>query len=852
MAFLLVALVALLATCGGGGGEVTAPPPSGSEIGVTPIIVSVTPKSGSPGDSITITGMYFGATQEDSKVTLNALRLTVTSWSEQEIVATLPAGATSGVIVVTVGGRTSRTSENAKIYIGTPPEPGAPMVTGLSQPSGEPTTVVTVYGLNFHSSRPDNSRVLLTSGVTEFEADVVPLTGETEGYLWSNTSIKVQVPRADPGMYSVVVVVAGVRSNDNFAFQVEPEKEPPAGQPPIIESFSPTQGAVGTIVNIVGQYFGKSRGSSVVQIGAVNMDVVLWGDTSIYAAVPAGAVPNRIRVMARGLVGESTNVFNVLLQPEITAVIPNELRVGGPLTIHGKNFSASGSIQFTPADTEDTSQRPTTITSANVTSWTDTLISLDRLPPLQSDAGVPLDVTVKTDYPEASNAVRVDVVSDMAATLKVKAELTGPEGPVEVEQAVGVAGTTSFKFYGGAGGGSGTYKFVFDFGDGSTPESHDNVAAVQGASHTYSRDGSFTPALRVTDQKQARVTVQSRELKIVAVGEPVITGIHVAQLAADVTDNANFMPNEVVGKYFGKQLGDAYCFDDSFIPLIGESEMGLQTLQYAKRQYELFAGEYTGRPIAYRVKGGSKVNITGFNLGTAGELYLAVQETTTRFNVTDRVFSPEDQMWKFTLPPLPQMRMFTGPLEIVPLAVPPITSSMPLIAQPVPASPVVPSPVPPPYRDVEVSINMNDLHPPADGGEFLGGAMYIFWAFPATRQDTMSDYIPPAGDNRYNNTYLLFRGFALDIPEDQTYVRFDLNRLFTNTGYLYNGNPVWPARNPDPAATDPIVPVLPKEAPDISWYAFLWVGSKPEAYVTTFANSGIISTLIEVPLRAAP
>ena len=56
---------------------------------------------------MTITGTNFGATQGTSTVTFNGTTATPTSWSATSIVVPVPAGATTGNVVVTVGGLAS-------------------------------------------------------------------------------------------------------------------------------------------------------------------------------------------------------------------------------------------------------------------------------------------------------------------------------------------------------------------------------------------------------------------------------------------------------------------------------------------------------------------------------------------------------------------------------------------------------------------------------------------------------------------------------------------------------------------------------------------------------------------------
>lgn len=73
-----------------------------------PAIFSLSPNSGYFGTSVTITGRHFGATQGPSFVTFNGMLANVTSWSDTSLVVTVPPGATSGSVVVTV----SRDSTN--------------------------------------------------------------------------------------------------------------------------------------------------------------------------------------------------------------------------------------------------------------------------------------------------------------------------------------------------------------------------------------------------------------------------------------------------------------------------------------------------------------------------------------------------------------------------------------------------------------------------------------------------------------------------------------------------------------------------------------------------------------------
>ena len=56
------------------------------------------------GSTVILTGTNFGATQSTSTVKFNGTTATATAWSATSITTTVPAGATTGNVVVTVGG----------------------------------------------------------------------------------------------------------------------------------------------------------------------------------------------------------------------------------------------------------------------------------------------------------------------------------------------------------------------------------------------------------------------------------------------------------------------------------------------------------------------------------------------------------------------------------------------------------------------------------------------------------------------------------------------------------------------------------------------------------------------------
>ena len=72
-----------------------------------PNINSISPTSGPVGTSVTINGVNFGATQGTNTVAFNGTAGSPTSWSDTSITVPVPTAATSGNVVVTVGGLAS-------------------------------------------------------------------------------------------------------------------------------------------------------------------------------------------------------------------------------------------------------------------------------------------------------------------------------------------------------------------------------------------------------------------------------------------------------------------------------------------------------------------------------------------------------------------------------------------------------------------------------------------------------------------------------------------------------------------------------------------------------------------------
>lgn len=102
----------------------------------TPTLSLLSPANGKAGTSVTITGTNFGSAQNTSTVKFNGSVAPVSSWSPTSIVATVPATATTGNVVVTVGGIAS----NGLLFTVTSPSNGG---------TQQPLNLFLILGLDF-------------------------------------------------------------------------------------------------------------------------------------------------------------------------------------------------------------------------------------------------------------------------------------------------------------------------------------------------------------------------------------------------------------------------------------------------------------------------------------------------------------------------------------------------------------------------------------------------------------------------------------------------------------------------------------------------------------------------------
>ncbi len=226
-----------------------------------PTITSLDPTSGPVNWPVTIGGAAFGS---GGTVTFNGTTATPTSWSPTSISTAVPAGATTGPVVVSVGGAPS----NGVTFTVIPP----PSLVSLTPSTAHMSDPIAIAGNNFLNTQ--------ASSTVAFNGTTATPTS------WSNTSISVPVPSgATSG--NVVVTVSGQASN-GLPFTVIP--------PPTLLSATPPSAHIGEPVTIAGTDFGSSQGTNSVTFNGTAAAPTTWSDTSITTPVPAGATSGNIVV----------------------------------------------------------------------------------------------------------------------------------------------------------------------------------------------------------------------------------------------------------------------------------------------------------------------------------------------------------------------------------------------------------------------------------------------------------------------------------------------------------------------------------------------------------------------------
>jgi YD repeat-containing protein len=352
-----------------------------------PSISSLNPTTGAVGQPVTVAGANFGATQGTSTVAFNGVTAAVTSWSAGSVAVTVPPGATTGPVIVTVNGQAS----NGVAFTVIQP----PSLSSLNPTSGPIGQAVTIAGANFGA----------TQGTSVVTFNGVAATATS----WSATSIGVTVP-AGAATGPVVVTVSGQSSN-GIVFTVTTAGTPTSSiqyrydslgrltsvidrdgnqatynydavgnllsiarattSVVTIAGFNPASGFAGATVTIGGSGFSTVPSENIVTVGGKPAVATSSTAIEITITVPLGASSGPISVVTPSGAAVSNGVFTVLgggalpNQPTITGFTPSAGAAGTSVNINGTNFDpdiADNTVVFNTAMAPVIAATPTTLT----------------------------------------------------------------------------------------------------------------------------------------------------------------------------------------------------------------------------------------------------------------------------------------------------------------------------------------------------------------------------------------------------------------------------------------------------------------------------------------------------------
>ena len=301
-----------------------------------------------------------------------AVSTSVTWVSPNSVRFTVPPGATTNPITITVGSATPfTTATNLKIL---------PKVTGYDANPAREGDAVTIQG-----STLDGATSVKFGLVNQPSFTVAP----------DGNSITTTVPVG--AVTGTVTVVTPGGTSIGPSFKVLPTVD---------ESFAPTEGFTGTHVVITGKTL---AGTTSVKFGGASALFTRTGNT-ITATVPAGAVTGPISVTNAG--GPSTTAGSFTVDPKITSLAPLSAAVGGTVTLTGSGFGASGETRtITVNSVPALSHASGRVVSASVT-W---------LSPTSLKFTVPSGATTGTIGITVGSALPFTTV----ASLKVVPKVTG-------------------------------------------------------------------------------------------------------------------------------------------------------------------------------------------------------------------------------------------------------------------------------------------------------------------------------------------------------------------------------------------------------------------------------------------
>jgi hypothetical protein len=255
---------------------------------------------------VTISGTGFTGT---TSVTFNGLPATFTLSGDSQLAARVPAGATTGPVVVTTKKNGAATGPAFTVAVLTP------SVTTLAPAGGAAGAWVTIRGSSL-------------TGTSAVSFNGVPATFAVV----SDSQLSAQVPVTATSGPLTVTTPGGTAT---APFTVLPP-------PPAITGLSAASGLPGASVTLAGSHL---TGATAVTFNGVPATFVFVSDAELTAQVPAGATSGPVQVTTPS--GTAVGgTFVVLGPPAVTGFSPGGGRPGTSVAITGTHLAGATAVTF--------------------------------------------------------------------------------------------------------------------------------------------------------------------------------------------------------------------------------------------------------------------------------------------------------------------------------------------------------------------------------------------------------------------------------------------------------------------------------------------------------------------------
>ncbi len=275
-----------------------------------PSIVSFSPANGAPRTRVTITGTFF---KDVTAVLFNGKASSFLVFGNQ-LFATVPDGATSGLISVSTRTGTSVSAEPFTVS-----SSAIPRIIEFSPTNGPAGTIVTIRGENL----ADINSVKIGGADASFSLAASPNITATVPQSAVTGIVEVRTPggsATSAGLFHITSAAA-----------------------PSITAFSPESGPPGGLVIVTGENF---QGATSVKVGDLETTFLLFG-SQIFITLPAEAKTGLITVVTPAGSGRSDRPFLIgSPEPAILEFNPKKGVAEDVITLVGSNLATVQSVFF--------------------------------------------------------------------------------------------------------------------------------------------------------------------------------------------------------------------------------------------------------------------------------------------------------------------------------------------------------------------------------------------------------------------------------------------------------------------------------------------------------------------------